>query len=49
MSKIGDGIYTTEDGDRIFVGPDVQRFEREDGGEVIVVDPDDATDGGDEE
>lgn len=37
MGKIGKGIHTTENEDRIFVSPDVDRYERKDGGEVIVV------------
>ena len=37
MGKIGKDIHDTEDGDRIFVGPEVDRYPREDGGEVIVV------------
>jgi hypothetical protein len=48
--KIGKDVYTTDGGDRIFVGPDVTRYEREDGGEVIVVEPaygNDAADRGD--
>lgn len=47
MTKLGDGLHTTEEGDRIFVGPDVPRYPREDGGEVIVVSnptPDDHAD-----
>lgn len=39
MPKIGRGLYTTDGEDRIFVDPDVARYEREDGGEVIVVEP----------
>lgn len=35
--KLGKGLHTNEDGDRIFVDPYVDRYQREDGGEVIVV------------
>ncbi len=51
MGKLGDEIYSTETGDRIFIGPGVDRYEREDGGEVIVVrDPEeqDSSDDSDE-
>lgn len=46
MSRFGKDVHQTEAGDRIFVGPNVDRYEREDGGEVIVVekDGDDADD-----
>lgn len=37
VAKIGRGLYTNDDEGRIFVDPDVKRYEREDGGEVIVV------------
>jgi len=47
VAKIGRGLYTTDDEGRIFVDPDVKRYEREDGGEVIVVEPaDDASSAG---
>lgn len=39
MGKLGDGVHTTKGGDRIFVGPDVPRYERDDGGEIMVVEP----------
>lgn len=42
--KIGDGVHQTEDGSRIFISPDVQRYEREDGGEVVIVEPADPED-----
>jgi hypothetical protein len=40
MGKLGKGVHTTGDGDRIFVGPDVPRYPTEEGGEVVIVEPD---------
>ena len=37
MGKLGKGVHTNEDKDRLFVGPDVPRYPTEEGGEVIVV------------
>jgi hypothetical protein len=41
VTRLGNGVHSSRDGDRIFVGPTVARYDREDGGEVIVVERDD--------
>lgn len=37
MTKIADGVHTTDDGSRLFLGPDVTRYPRQDDGEVVVL------------
>ncbi len=43
MGKLGKGVHTTEGEDRIFVGPDVPRYPTDEGGEIIVVEPEPET------
>jgi len=50
VTTVGRGVSQTEDDSRIFVAPDLSRYERKGGGEVIVVEPtDDAQPSGGED